>query len=44
MAEFTRLVIARRVKILLQLNDAIYPAGVPTHPRAARALESPDAA
>ena len=38
MAEFPRLVIARRtrhllsrVKILLHLNDAIYPAGVPTH-------------
>jgi hypothetical protein len=33
-----------RVKILLHLNDAIYPAGVPTHQRAARALETPDAA
>jgi hypothetical protein len=30
-----------RVKILLHLNDAIYPAGVPTHQRAARALETP---
>ena len=33
-----------RVKILLHLNDAIYPAGVPTHQPAARALETPDAA
>jgi hypothetical protein len=29
-----------RVKILLHLNDAIYPAGVPAHQRAARALET----
>jgi hypothetical protein len=32
------------MKILLHLNDAIYPAGVPTQQRAARALETPDAA
>jgi len=47
MAEFPRLLIARwtrhplsRVKILLHLYDAIYPAGLPTHQRAG----DPDAA